>query len=316
MARRSGLGRGLSSLIPAAETGEQGSALREVPIASIRPNTYQPRALFDEEALGSLTASIAEVGVLQPVLVRQLDGAQDGHDYELIAGERRLRAAKRAGLQTIPALVRTADDAAALEQALVENLHREDLNALEEAAAYQQLIEDFSLTHEQVATRVGKSRAAVSNTLRLFQLPPAIQRLVGENQLSAGHARALLGTPDRAYQEALARRAVAEGLSVREVEEAVRERTALSPTAAAEDGTLPAGAGGGAGAGGAATPGRRLRPPGILELEELLSDHLDTRVKVDMGARKGRIVVEFSDLEDLERIYRAMVSVTPVTPSD
>jgi ParB family chromosome partitioning protein len=248
------------------------------------------------------------------VLVRQLDDDRDGHEYELIAGERRLRAAKRAGLQTIPALVRTADDAAALEQALVENLHREDLNALEEAAAYQQLIEDFSLTHEQVATRVGKSRAAVSNTLRLFQLPPAIQRLVGENQLSAGHARALLGPPDRADQEALARRAVAEGLSVREVEEAVRERTALSPSAAAEDGTLPGGAGGGTG--GTASPGRRLRPPGILELEELLSDHLDTRVKVDMGARKGRIVVEFSDLEDLERIYWAMVSVTPVTPSD
>lgn len=315
MARRSGLGRGLSSLIPTAETGEQGSALREVPIASIRPNTYQPRSIFDEEALGSLTASIAEVGVLQPVLVRQLDDATDGHDYELIAGERRLRAAKRAGLQTIPALVRTADDVAALEQALVENLHREDLNALEEAAAYQQLIEDFSLTHEQVATRVGKSRAAISNTLRLFQLPPSIQRLVGESQLSAGHARALLGTPDRAYQEALARRAVAEGLSVREVEEAVRERSALSPTAAAEDGALPAGAGGASG-GTSGSPGRRLRPPGILELEELLSDHLDTRVKVDMGARKGRIVVEFSDLEDLERIYRAMVSVTPVTPSD
>ncbi|HET7654130.1 MAG TPA: ParB/RepB/Spo0J family partition protein [Acidimicrobiales bacterium] len=286
-----------------------------MPIASIRPNTYQPRSIFDEEALGSLTASIAEVGVLQPVLVRQLDDATDGHDYELIAGERRLRAAKRAGLQTIPALVRTADDVAALEQALVENLHREDLNALEEAAAYQQLIEDFSLTHEQVATRVGKSRAAISNTLRLFQLPPSIQRLVGESQLSAGHARALLGTPDRAYQEALARRAVAEGLSVREVEEAVRERSALSPTAAAEDGALPAGAGGASG-GTSGSPGRRLRPPGILELEELLSDHLDTRVKVDMGARKGRIVVEFSDLEDLERIYRAMVSVTPVTPSD
>ena len=315
MARRSGLGRGLSSLIPTAETGEQGSALREVPIASIRPNSYQPRSIFDEEALGSLTASIAEVGVLQPVLVRQVDDPTDGHEYELIAGERRLRAAKRAGLQTIPALVRTADDAAALEQALVENLHREDLNALEEAAAYQQLIEDFSLTHEQVATRVGKSRAAVSNTLRLFQLPPSIQRLVGESQLSAGHARALLGTPDRAYQEALARRAVAEGLSVREVEEAVRERTALSPTAAAEDGSLPAGAGGGSSATSGA-PGRRLRPPGILELEELLSDHLDTRVKVDMGARKGRIVVEFSDLEDLERIYRAMVTVTSVTPSD
>ena len=308
MARRSGLGKGLGALIPTGESGEQGSALREVPIASIRPNQYQPRALFDEEALASLTASIRELGVLQPVLVRQLAGTGD-HEYELIAGERRWRAAKRAGLQTIPALVRTADDAGALEQALVENLHREDLNPLEEAAAYQQLIEDFSLTHEQVAQRVGKSRAAVSNTLRLFQLPPAIQRMVAENQLSAGHARALLGTPDRAYQEALARRAVAEGLSVREVEEAVRDRISLTPSAAAEDGTLP-----GAVATGAA--GRRLRPPGILELEELLSDYLDTRVKVDMGARKGRVIVEFSDLEDLERIYRTMTEVTVVTSTE
>jgi len=311
VARRSGLGRGLGALIPTGESGEQGSALREVPIASIRPNSYQPRAMFDEEALGSLTASIRELGVLQPVLVRQLDTAAGEHEYELIAGERRWRAAKRAGLQTIPALVRTANDAGALEQALVENLHREDLNALEEAAAYQQLIEDFSLTHDQVATRVGKSRAAVSNTLRLFQLPPAIQRLVAEDQLSAGHARALLGTPDRAYQEALARRAVAETLSVREVEEAVRERTALTPSAAAEDGTLP-----GAVASASSAPGRRLRPPGILELEELLSDHLDTRVKVDMGARKGRIVVEFSDLEDLERIYRSMTGAMMPAPHD
>jgi ParB family chromosome partitioning protein len=310
VARRSGLGKGLSALIPAGETGEQGSALREVPISSVRPNPFQPRAIFDEEALGSLTASIRELGVLQPVLVRQLDVPDGGHEYELIAGERRWRAARRAGLQTIPALVRTAEGAGALEQALVENLHREDLNPLEEAAAYQQLIEDFSLTHEQVATRVGKSRAAVSNTLRLFQLPPTIQRLVAEGQLSAGHARALLGTPDRAYQEALARRAVAEGLSVRDVEEAVRARTSLTPSAAPEDGTLPATAASGA------APGRRLRPPGILELEELLSDYLDTRVKIDMGARKGRVVVEFSDLEDLERIYRTVTEVTAVTPAD
>lgn len=304
MARRSGLGKGLSALIPTGETGEQGSALREVPIASVRPNSYQPRAIFDEEALASLTASIREVGVLQPVLVRQVTDGGGEHEYELIAGERRWRAAKRAGLQTIPALVRTADDAGALEQALVENLHREDLNALEEAAAYQQLIEDFALTHEQVAQRVGKSRAAVSNTLRLFQLPPAIQRMVAENQLSAGHARALLGTPDRAYQEALARRAVSEGLSVREVEEAVRDRLALAPDAAQGDAAAAA---------GSTAPGRRLRPPGILELEELLSDYLDTRVKVDMGARKGRVIIEFSDLEDLERIYRTVTDVTPVT---
>ncbi|HET7719368.1 MAG TPA: ParB/RepB/Spo0J family partition protein, partial [Acidimicrobiales bacterium] len=230
-----------------------------------------------------------ELGVLQPVLVRE-DGAQPG-SYELVAGERRWRAAKRAGLQTIPVIVRTVDDASSLEQALVENLHREDLNPLEEAAAYQQLIEDFGLTHEEVATRVGKSRVAITNTLRLFQLPPSIQKLVATNELSAGHARALLGTPDRAYQEALAKRAVAEGLSVREVEEAVRARTAAGPDPAQPRSEGRAG---------------KLRAPGLLELEDLLSTHLDTRVKVDMGARKGRVVVEFSDLEDLERIYRAM----------
>ena len=288
MARRSGLGKGLGALIPTTAAGESGSALREVPISSIRPNSYQPRTHFDEEALASLTASVRELGVLQPVLVRERPG--EPGTYELVAGERRWRAAKRAGLQTIPAIVRTVDDASSLEQAQVENLHREDLNPMEEAAAYQQLIEDFSLTHDEVATRVGKSRVVITNTLRLFQLPPSIQKLVAEVQLSAGHARALLGTPDRAYQEALARRAVAEGLTVREVEEAVRARTSQAP----EGATPPAPAGG------------RLRPPGLLELEELLSDHLETRVKVDMGARKGRVVVEFSDLEDLERIYRAM----------
>lgn len=291
MARRSGLGKGLGALIPTGQLHDATSALREVPVASIRPNAYQPRSHFDEDALASLAASIRELGVLQPVLVRELP-PDDEHDFELIAGERRWRAAKRAGLQTIPVIVRTADDAAALEQALVENLHREDLNALEEAAAYQQLIEDFGLTHDEVAQRVGKSRTAVTNTLRLFQLPPSIQKLVAENQLSAGHARALLGTPDRAYQEALARRAVAEGLSVREVEDAVRARSALNAPATTANET--------------ATPGRRLRPPGLLELEELLSGHLDTRVKVDMGAKKGRVLIEFSTLEDLERIYRVM----------
>jgi ParB family transcriptional regulator, chromosome partitioning protein len=212
--------------------------------------------------------------------------------YELIAGERRWRAAKRAGLQTIPALVKQVSELASVEQALVENLHRQDLNPLEEAAAYQQLIEDFDLTHDDVATRVGKSRAAVTNTLRLFQLPPTIQRLVGENQLSAGHARALLGTPDRAFQESLARRAVADGLSVRAVEDAVRARNELG-----DPGDRPAPAG----------PGRsRLRPPGLLELESLLSSHLDTRVKVEMGAKRGKVVIDFATLEDLERIYRAM----------
>ena len=274
-------------MIPSEVTGDRTSSLLEVPISSLVPNSFQPRKHFDEEQLASLTASIRELGVLQPVLVRP---AEDDR-YELVAGERRWRAAKRAGLQTIPALVRDVGDDASLEQALVENLHRQDLNPLEEGAAYQQLIEDFHLTHEELATRVGKSRAAVSNTLRLFQLPPTIQRLVAEGQLAEGHARALLGTPDRAFQEALAKRTVSQGLSVRAVEEAVRARNELGEPAA-----------GGADGG----PTRRLRPPGLLELEELLSRHLDTRVKVDMGAKKGRVLVEFASLEDLERIYRAM----------
>jgi ParB family chromosome partitioning protein len=290
VARRSGLGRGLGALIPNEVVGDRASSLLDIPITDIRPNSHQPRTHFDEDTLTSLTASIRELGVLQPVLVRSI-----GDDkFELIAGERRWRAARRAGLPTIPALVRTASDVAAVEQALVENLHRQDLNPLEEAGAYQQLIEDFGLTHEQLAIRVGKSRAAISNTLRLFQLPPAIQRLVVDGQLSAGHARALLGTPDRAFQEALARRAVAEDLSVRAVEDAVRARNDLGVAAPA--------------------PSRhtRLRPPGILELENLLSQYLETTVKVDMGSRKGRMVVEFASLEDLERIYRAMTEPGPV----
>ncbi|MDP9071975.1 MAG: ParB/RepB/Spo0J family partition protein [Actinomycetota bacterium] len=290
MARRSGLGRGLDALIP-REVLDQGSTLLELPLAQVRSSSFQPRRHFDEESLASLAASIRELGVLQPVLVRP--GGEG--TFELVAGERRWRAAKRAGLQTIPALVREVADDASLEQALVENLHRQDLNPLEEAAAYQQLIEDFRLTHEDVATRVGKSRAAITNTLRLFQLPPTIQRLVAEGQLAEGHARALLGTPDRAFQEVLAKRAVAESLSVRAVEEAVRTRNELADKVGS--GQKPAALAG---------AGRRLRPPGLLELEELLSNHLDTRVKVEMGTKKGRVIVEFATLEDLERIYRAM----------
>ena len=293
MARRSGLGKGLSALIPSEVSAPaSSSALRELPISQVIPNRFQPRSHFDEESLVALTASIREIGVLQPVLVRPVDNDQ----FELIAGERRWRAAKRAGLQSIPALVKTVDDTSSLEQALVENLHREDLNPLEEAAAYQQLIEDFKLTHDQVAQRVGRSRSAVTNTLRLFQLPPAIQKLVLEAQLSAGHARALLGTPDRAYQETLARRAVTDGMSVREVEDAVRARLDAAESEEVE-GPKPDGR--------PAT--RRLRPPGLLELEELLSNHLDTRVKVTMGAKHGKVEIDFATLEDLERIYRRMI---------
>ena len=296
--QRRGLGRGLGALIPTEVANAGGSALLELPVESLSVNNFQPRRQFDEEALTSLTASIRELGVLQPVLVRQVgEGA-----YELIAGERRWRAAKRAGLQTVPAIVRTATDVGSLEAALVENLHREDLNALEEAAAFQQLIEDFKLTHDEVATRVGKSRAAVTNALRLFQLPPGIQRLVAEGQLTAGHARALLGTPDRAFQESLAKRAVADGLSVREVEEAVRRRSELAGQV-----------GSGVAAGARPPSGRQLRPPGLLELEDLLSTRLDTRVRVEMGAKKGRMVVEFATLEDLERIYRTMTESAPAS---
>jgi ParB family chromosome partitioning protein len=291
VARRSGLGKGLGALIPSevASSDSGPLALLELPVSVITSNRNQPRKGFDEEALASLTASVRELGVLQPVLVRPL--ADD--KYELIAGERRWRAAKRAGLPSLPAIVREVDDTTSLEQALVENLHRADLNALEEAAAYQQLIEDFHLTHDQVAARVGKSRAAVSNTLRLFQLPPAIQKLVADGQLSAGHARALLGTPDRAYQEQLARRAVADSLSVRDVEDAVRARGELAEATAPTTGSTTA------------EPTRhKLRAPGLLELEELFSQYLETRVSVTAGPKRGKVVIDFADLEDLERIYR------------
>src|ERR1700728_139745 len=298
MARRSGLGKGLGALIPTELPGQPTSALREVPIGNIRPNTRQPRTYFDEEAMSALAASIRELGVLQPVLVKELPGESDS--YELIAGERRWRAARRAGLQTVPVLAQSeTGDAQSLEQALVENLHREDLNPLEEAAAYQQLIDDFSFTHEQVSKRVGKSRAAVTNTLRLLQLPAGVQRALADSTISAGHARALLGTPDRAMQEALVTRIVSEGLTVRAVEDEIRlSQEALPP------GQISGSTNGKTRRGGAP---RRLPEPGLLELEELLAGFLNTRGKVDLRNRKGRLVVEFATLEDLERIYRAMV---------
>lgn len=298
MSRRSGLGKGLEALIPTAASGagvavtEHAAGLRDLPVSSIQPNRHQPRTVFDEAGLTSLVDSIRELGVLQPVLVRP--GEREG-DYELIAGERRWRAARRAGLTTIPAVVRPLEDMGSLEQAVVENLHRADLNPLEEAAAYQQLIDDFGLTQEQAAKRVGKSRSSVANLLRLFQLPPAVQRLISEGSLSAGHAKALLTTPDRAFQEALAKRIAAEDLSVRATETILREREALEEQLTG-DGRDP-------------SPDRkRLRPPGLLELEELLSARLETRVKVEMGAKKGRMNIEFANLEDLERIYRIIDS--------
>jgi ParB family chromosome partitioning protein len=315
MARRSGLGKGLSALIPSEAVGESDSILRVVPISHIRPNSFQPRSNFDEESMASLAASIKAVGLLQPVLVRELQ--DEGESYELIAGERRWRAARRAGLQTIPVLVQRADDVASLEQALVENLHRVDLNALEEAAAYQQLIDEFGLTHEQVASRMGKGRATVTNTLRLLQLPAGAQRALAERTISAGHARALLGTPDRALQEKLVERIVDEGLTVRAVEDLVRSGGVdlrvvppppdepPSPTAekAEKKGDTSSATEGGS----RRPPMKKLPEPGVLELEDLLSTYLNTRVKVDIQNRRGRLVVEFATLEDLERIYRAMV---------
>jgi ParB family chromosome partitioning protein len=325
VARRSGLGKGLSALIPTEVTGDRSSALREVPIGNIKPNPRQPRVNFDEETMSSLAASIKELGVLQPILVRRI-GPEHSDEFELIAGERRWRATRRAGLQTIPVLIQTSDDTHSLEQALVENLHRQDLNVLEEAAAYQQLIEEFGFTHDQVATRVGKSRTAVTNILRLLQLPSGVQRFLADGQISSGHARALLGTPDRGYQDVLARQVISDGLTVRAIEHLVRSHNdeangVMRDIGTSDPGGVPVGTNGSSQVGPAPVPSvgqtenqnggttgpRLLPPPGILELEELLSSHLNTRVKVDMSAKRGKVVVEFATLEDLERIYKLMV---------
>ncbi|MEM8705735.1 MAG: ParB/RepB/Spo0J family partition protein [Actinomycetota bacterium] len=283
------MGKGLSSLIP-ADVDSDNSTFREIDVDKVAPNRYQPRDHFDEEMLSSLAASIAEVGVIQPIVVRSVD---DG--YELIAGERRWRAARRANLPSIPAIIRDSDDLSSLETAVVENLHRQDLNALEEAAAYQQLIEDFEFTQDQVAKRVGRSRSAVANTIRLLQLPGSVQRLVIEGQLSAGHARALLATPDRAQQEALAQQIVAERLTVRDVEERLRDETAAGDDEDTTDDTKPS----------SETVGQ-TKDAGVLELEELLASRLETRVKVQLGKGPGKLMIDFADLDDLERIYRVI----------
>jgi len=291
MARRSGLGKGLSSLIPADLEGE-GAVYREIDIGDVVTNRFQPREHFDEESLASLAASISELGVIQPIVVREAPGG----GYELIAGERRWRAARRAGLPVIPALIRGVDDLSSLETAVVENLHRQDLNALEEATAYLQLIEDFGLTQDAVAKRVGRSRSAIANAIRLLQLPPAVQQLVMERRISAGHARALLATPDRDIQEQIAARIVSEGLTVRDVEELLKPADPPEEDAdTTPDGNSPSKPSTG-----------RVPEPAVLELEELLSARLDTRVKVKLGKGPGKLVVDFADLNDLERIYRVI----------
>ncbi|HTT58747.1 MAG TPA: ParB/RepB/Spo0J family partition protein [Acidimicrobiales bacterium] len=305
MPRRPGLGKGLGALIPEGgvtptETPEEvvsSSPLRMVSIDSIRPNQFQPRKTFNNDSLKTLAASIAELGVLQPIIVRPVDGEPD--KYELIAGERRWRAAGIAELELVPVLLQDdVNDRLSLEQAVVENLHRVDLHALEEAAAYQQLVDEFDLTHDQVAQRVGKSRAYVTNTLRLLQLGEAAQSALASSQITAGHARALLGVSDPNAQATLVAKVIRNELSVRATEEAVKAFLEPRPLPTAE--TVARTNEGGA---------PRLRPvpdASVAELEELLESYLNTRVHVDLKGRNGRIIIDFADLDDLERLYSAI----------
>ncbi|WP_020669082.1 ParB/RepB/Spo0J family partition protein [Amycolatopsis nigrescens] len=319
--RRGGLGRGLAALIPTGPVGqpegaaapaqakiepvdggsEQGRAgangsapthegevagavYREVPVSSIKPNPKQPRQVFDEEALAELEHSIREFGLMQPIVVRELGG----DEYELVMGERRLRASQLAELENIPAIVRQTADEAMLRDALLENIHRVQLNPLEEASAYQQLLDEFEVTHEELAGRIGRSRPVITNTIRLLKLPLPVQRRVAAGVLSAGHARALLSLEDAGAQEELAARIVAEGLSVRATEEAVTLKKSEAPAKPKQQ------------------PRKPMQAPGLQELATRLSDSFDTRVKVDLGRRKGRIVVEFGSVDDLERIVALM----------
>ncbi len=269
-----------------------GARFAEIPVGLIHPNPRQPRQVFDEEDIAELAASIAEVGLLQPIVVRQVPTAP-GEElrYELIMGERRLRASKEAGLETIPAVVRDTDDVDLLRDALLENLHRVQLNPLEEAAAYQQLLEDFQCTHAELSERIARSRSQISNTLRLMKLPPLVQRRLAANVISAGHARALLGLPNAAEMERLAQRVVAEGLSVRATEELVALHEEPEP--------------------GPDQPRvLRARSTPLPALSTRLSDAFDTRVKVTRGAKKGRITIEFAGDEDLARLVDALAPGT------
>jgi ParB family transcriptional regulator, chromosome partitioning protein len=305
MAQKRGLGKGLGALIPAAPVGlagipgddrqpatapmvggeVAGAYFDEIPVGSIVPNPRQPRQIFDEDTLAELADSIREVGLLQPVVVRKMP---DGR-YEIVMGERRWRASQMADLALVPAIVKQAADSDMLRDALMENLHREQLNALEEAAAYQQLLDDFSATHEELARRVGKSRPHITNTIRLLTLPPGVQRRVAAGVLSAGHAKALLSIEDPGAQEQLAHRVVAEGLSVR----ATEEIAALGGELAGKVRRQP-------------VARRRPEAPGLAALASRLSDVLETRVRVELGQRKGKIVVEFASLDDLERIVKTI----------
>jgi ParB family chromosome partitioning protein len=280
-ARKTGLGRGLDALIP-QDHPIGGFAL--VPVGAVAPNPKQPRTEFDQGGIDALAASIDSVGLLQPIVVRA-----DGDGYVLVAGERRLRAAKQLGHAEIAAVIRQpTDDQTNLTEALVENLQRLDLNPLEEAAAYQELLEEFAMTHDEVASRVGKSRSTVTNTLRLLQLPITIQRMIVVGDLSAGHARALLGTEDEAYAIHIAERAVAEGWTVRRVEEAIRLRSTQAAAATSR--------------------ARAVRPAAIIELEDRLQDRLGTKVRIDYRGKGGKITITYASADDLERIYRHLFS--------
>ena len=279
-ARRSGLGKGLEALIP---PGKQGN-LENISVNRIRPNPNQPRKAFDAESLEGLTESIRRVGVLQPIVVRP-----DGFDYVLVAGERRWRAAQEAGLGEIPVLIREPDEAGSLTEALIENLQRDDLSPLEEAAAFHQLEDDFGMTHSEIGKQVGRSRAAVSNTIRLLNLSPVIQGALVAGDLSASHARALLGLTDQALAEHLAERSAAEGWSVRQLEEAVRAGKGAAGVGARSRSTVP-------------------RPAAVIELEKRLAEQLGTKVSIRYKDNKGQVVLRFAGLDQLEQIYRRFFS--------
>ncbi|WP_020547360.1 ParB/RepB/Spo0J family partition protein [Nonomuraea coxensis] len=280
-----GNGNGTPTASEAGPMPIAGAYFKEVALKAIVPNPRQPREIFDQERLNELAASIREVGLLQPIVVRPVGGGQ----YELIMGERRWRACQQAGLDLVPAIVRNTQDTDLLRDALIENLQREQLNALEEAAAYQQLLDDFGATHEQLAAKVSRSRPHITNTLRLLNLPPEVQRRVAAGLISAGHARALLGLSSAEEQITLAKRIVAEELSVRAVEEIVSMGSAKAAKGPTRE-----------------RPVAKPTAPGLTHLADRLSDHFETKVKVDLGRRKGRIVVEFATIDDLERIIGTM----------
>ncbi len=291
MSKRGGLGRGLSALIPGApEAGESNMGLLEVPVNGIAPNPKQPRTHWDEEEIRSLAASIREVGILQPIVVRRA-----GAGYELVAGERRLRAAKVAGMATVPVVLRDTEDADLLREALIENIHRQDLGPIELAEAFRQLLEDLGLKQEELAERVGVSRSHIANTIRLLQLPMDAQQLLSDGRIQAGHARALLSLGDAEAQNALALRIAAEDLSVRDTEDLVR-RYIDAPS----KGEPPASK-------SPKAPG----DPSVAEVEEILSEQLATRVQIQMGKKRGRVIIEFGSADDLERIVSEIVGSGP-----